>query len=48
MALDIEKRKQYLKEYYLNNKEKINQCRKEWGLRKYAKTQVSILILFIN
>jgi hypothetical protein len=22
MALDIEKRKQYLKEYYLNNKEK--------------------------
>jgi hypothetical protein len=24
MALDIEKRKQYLKEYYLNNKEKQN------------------------
>jgi len=37
MALDIEKRKQYLKEYYLNNKEKINQCRKEWGLNNKEK-----------
>ena len=39
MALDIEKRKQYLKEYYLNNKEKINQCRKEWGLNNKERSK---------
>ena len=39
MALDIEKRKKYLKEYYLNNKEKINQCRKEWGLNNKERSK---------
>ena len=37
MALDIEKKKQYQKEYYLNNKEKQRQYRKEYRLNNKEK-----------